>query len=282
MTDSDRQSAAATDDKSHSVLLSWSDWQEWALHSETPSRDLHQLRESVQFSHYPELAALVGVPQDPEWHPEGDVWIHTLHVCDATAVIAARDQLDSFDRMVLLFSALCHDLGKATTTEFINGRWHAYQHCAAGVPIAREFLTRIGCDENVIEVVEPLVAEHLVHAQPTVTYRTVRRLLGRLGKATIDQLSRLIEADLKGRPPLPGKLPASIQRLKELAEQLPAVEPDLPTRLVLGRHLIAMGYIPDVWFGQVLEECYQAQLNGTFETEVDGIEFLRQLRSNNQ
>ena len=275
MPEADRHLPRDINNDSAPVFFDWNEWQEWALHSESPGRQLALLSQDERFSCFPELAALPGVPQDPEWHPEGDVLIHTLHVCDAAARIALREQLDAFDRTVLLFSALCHDLGKATTTEFVNGRWHAYEHCAAGVPLTRSFLFSIGCPEEVIEVVEPLVAEHLIHAQPKPTFRSVRRLYRRLGKATIGQLVRLIEADLKGRPPLPGDLPASLAQLQELVEQQP-VELDRPAPIILGRHIIALGYQPGVWFGKVLETCFEAQMSGMFDSEVDGIEFLQQ------
>ena len=79
---------------------------EVARRGTVPSRGLHFLAETGWRSHYPELTALPGVPQEPEWHPERDVWIHTLHVCDATAKIAERDELDSHERTILLLAAL--------------------------------------------------------------------------------------------------------------------------------------------------------------------------------
>ncbi|MFM9960447.1 MAG: HD domain-containing protein [Planctomycetaceae bacterium] len=256
-----------------SVERVWGEWHKWATRSTLPSRGLQALAESDCLDLYPELAALPGVPQDPQWHPEGDVWVHTRHVCDAASRIADRDALEDDERAILLFAALCHDLGKATTTEFFDGHWRAHGHCDAGVPLARTFLTRIGCPEAIIEVIEPLVAEHLVHAQRDMSARTVRRLAERLGKATIAQLVRLIEADMNGRPPLPGGLPPAVQTLVELAEGM-NVDRSRPKPLILGRHLIALGHRPDVWFGEVLKQCFEAQLDGVFSTEIDGIEFL--------
>lgn len=256
----------------------WGEWHKWATRSTLPSRGLQVLADSGWLNLYPELAALPGVPQDPQWHPEGDVWVHTLHVCDAAARIADRDALVGEERAVLLFAALCHDLGKATTTEFFDGHWRAHGHCEAGVPLSRSFLTCIGCPEALIEVVEPLVCEHLVHAQRDMSSRTVRRLADRLGKATITQLVRLIEADMNGRPPLPGGLPPAVQTLVELAESM-NVDRSRPKPLILGRHLISLGHRPDVWFGEVLKQCFEAQLDGQFETEEHGLQFLTSLLS---
>ena len=79
----------------------WHEWEKWAARGTHPSLGLEFLRETNWLSLYPELEALVGVQQDPEWHPEGDVWTHTLHVCDAAAVVADREQLAGRDRIVV-------------------------------------------------------------------------------------------------------------------------------------------------------------------------------------
>lgn len=254
----------------------WGEWQKWALRSRYPSQGLEVLNRSGWIDLYPELAALKDVPQDPEWHPEGDVWVHTQLVCDAAARIAIREELSEQDRTVLMLSALCHDLGKATTTEFIDGRWRAHGHCEAGVPLTRSFLERIGCPETLIEVIEPLVVEHLAHANPACSLRAVRRLSNRLGKASIRQLIHLIEADMSGRPPLPGGLPESANQLIKIAQDL-ELQDNKPEPIILGRHLIALGHSPNVWFSDVLRECFEAQLDGEFESEETGILFLKKL-----
>jgi len=255
----------------------WDRWSLWARQSLQPSGPLELLRATNQLSHYPELAALIGVPQDPEWHPEGDVWTHTLHVCDKAAAIARRDQLDDHACLTLLLSALCHDLGKPATTEFREGRWRASGHPQAGVPLTRSFLERIDCPGDIIAVVEPLVAEHLVHAQPVSGSRAVRRLLRRLRPATVPQLVRLIEADLGGRPPLPGHLPPGVTTIVEQWNSYPAEDEEameLPEPILQGRHLIALGYSPAAWFGEVLKTCLEAQMRGDFDDEASGVDFL--------
>ena len=251
----------------------WGEWHKWATRGRHPAAGLRFLQEAEWLLLYPELAALVGVPQDPVWHPEGDVWIHTLLVCDAAAEIAVREKLDERERSILLFAALCHDLGKATTTEFKNGRWRAHGHPQAGVPLTRSFLERIACPNSIIEIVEPLVAEHLVHAADKLTAHSARRLARRLGQATVQQLLYLIEADLRGRPPLPGDLPASVLQLRTLATT-ENVMFSQPSPLVMGRHLIRMGHRPGDWFGPILKNCYEAQLDGEFSDEQAGLVWL--------
>ncbi len=252
----------------------WNEWLKWATRGKRPSQGLKVLRVCGWIEHYSELAALLGVQQDPIWHPEGDVWIHTLHVCDAAARIADRESLPDDERVILMFAALCHDLGKPSTTEFIDDRWRSPSHASVGVPLTDSFLTSIGCPRHYIEIIQPLVAEHLVHVQSEATPRTVRRLSVRLGNASIVQLMRLVEADLAGRPPLPTTISASLIRLMQVAEST-NVSLAKPGRIVMGRHLLQLGYTPARWFNSILETCYQAQLDGVFGNESDGIDFLK-------
>lgn len=257
----------------------WTEWFKWATKSSRPSKGLFALQDCGWIEHYPELKALQGVQQDPLWHPEGDVWVHTLHVCDAAARVADREQLVDEDRAILMFSALCHDLGKPATTQFMEGRWRSPGHSEAGLPLVESFLSRIGCPRSIVEIVLPLVAEHLVYLQAEASPRTVRRLAVRLGPASIVQLVRLVEADLGGRPPLPDGLPDSVCRLLLQAEFVNVTRAK-PVRIVQGRHLIALGHPPAKWFSDVLEACYQAQLDGLFENEESGIRYLKQAMQN--
>lgn len=254
----------------------WAEWEKWAYRSTRPSMGLRFLRESHWLSLYPELAAIVDVPQDPQWHPEGDVWTHTLHVCDAAAEIAAREQLIKFDRVVLLLAALCHDLGKASHTSFVDGRWHAYGHEAGGVEPTLRFLDAIGCPHAIRNAVVPIVANHLVHSVDKVTARIVRRLAVRMEKSSIKLLVHLIEADASGRPPLPKRLPENALEIFELASNM-EIDHNPPKAIVLGRHLLALGYEPAPWFGEVLKQCFDAQLDGEFEDVEGGQELLQLL-----
>lgn len=175
-----------------------------------------------------------------------------------------------------MFAALCHDLGKATTTELRHGRWTAHGHCEAGVPLTRSFLESIGCPECVIAEVEPLVQEHLIHTQSELSGRSVRRLSLRLGKASITQLMRLVEADLGGRPPLPGTMPPTATEILRIASEL-EISAAAPRPIIQGRHLIALGHKPNDWFGKILKACFEAQIDGQFSTEEEGLVVLQDL-----
>jgi tRNA nucleotidyltransferase (CCA-adding enzyme) len=251
----------------------WGEWEKWASKSVHPSYGIHFLHSCDWLLLYPELYALRGVAQDKEWHPEGDVYWHTLHVVDEMANIVNRENIQGEDRLVLIFAALTHDLGKPATTEFKDGRWRAHGHCEMGVAIAERFLQSIGCLQRIIDRVKPLVAEHLAHVRETHTKRTVRRLANRLFPATVQELSYVIEADMGGRPPLPRGLPDCAKQMLEVAREV-HVEHDKVQPLVMGRHLIERGFVPGKALGVVLKAAYDAQLEGEFDNLEDGIKWI--------
>jgi tRNA nucleotidyltransferase (CCA-adding enzyme) len=199
-----------------------------------------------------------------------------LHVCDAAAKVADREQLDDFERSILLFAALCHDIGKPCCTTFEDGRWKSPGHAQEGVPLASSFLNRIGCPIAISEVVLPLVAEHMVHYEAPVSMRTARRLSVRLDKASLVQLGRLVESDLSGRPPLPQQQSEAMQQMLELAQGM-KIEHSKPAQIIQGRNLIELGYAPAPWFRNVLDKCYEAQLDGVFDDQASGLECLRRI-----
>lgn len=249
------------------------EWSKLIVKGAKPSLGLNFLRACGWLRYYPELEALVGVEQDPEWHPEGDVWIHTLHCMDAFAKARTGD---AWEDLVVGFAVLCHDFGKAVTTKKEkDGRWHAYGHEAAGEPIARRFLERLTRHKDLVESVIPLVVCHMM---PLMLWRdksgaaAIRRLARRVGR--IDRLVRVDDADRRGRPPLdPGDSPQGAWLL-ERAEELRVTE-GAPKRLVLGRHLIALGYKPGPDFTAVLDDAYEAQLDGAFADEESGLVWLK-------
>lgn len=247
------------------------EWRKWAAKGVQPSAGLRVLLDTEWIALYPELAALVGCAQDPEWHPEGDVFIHTQHVCDAAAAIAERNGLPPGERLVLLCAALCHDLGKATTTEFVGGRLRSRGHAEAGGPLAASLLGRLGCWQSITDRVIPLVREHLTYLTLPLEPRAIRRLAIRLEPASVEQWGRLIEADHSGRPPLPSASPAAAY--VDLAWRL-AVEQRRPQPILLGRHLLAAGWQPGPAMGRVLRAAYEAQIEGAFDNVEGGLDWI--------
>ncbi|HET9221707.1 MAG TPA: HD domain-containing protein, partial [Roseiflexaceae bacterium] len=253
----------------------WAEWWKWASKSVRPSAGLRALEETGWISLYPELVALIDCPQDPVWHPEGQVGIHNHYVVDAASTIAVRDGLEGEERAVLLFAALCHDLGKpATTSHESDGRIRSPGHDQAGIAPTQSLLRRIGCPHDIAAQVVPLVREHMNHIGMAVTDRAVRRLALRLAPATIEQWGRLVEADHNGRPPLPPGNPA--YEIVALAQRLGAAE-GRPEPILLGRHVIEAGMLrPGPQLGALLRRAYQAQIDGAFATAEEGLEWAAQ------
>ncbi|MDR0534939.1 MAG: HD domain-containing protein [Puniceicoccales bacterium] len=242
------------------------EWLKLILKGEKPSLGLGFLRECGWVRHYPELEALIGVPQDPEWHPEGDVWAHTAFCLDA---FAARRMGDRVEDTVVGLAVLCHDFGKALTTRReSDGRWHAYGHEMAGVAPARAFIERMTRQRDIVESVLPLVECHM---RPLELWRAnagngaIRRLARKVGR--IDRLIRVDEADRNGRPPLsPGPSPQGAW-LAGKAAQL-QVQASVPSPILKGRHLIARGIEPSPRFREILDQAFEAQLDGEI-TDLD-------------
>ncbi len=243
------------------------EWFKWAAVSAVPSRGLEFLRDSGWIDHFPELAVLIGTPQDPEWHPEGDVFAHTAHCCDALVQLPEWLAGDWTDRVVLSLAVLTHDLGKPQTTQEVvrEGRPRIVSpaHEPAGGPLAERLLDRMGAPNSIKAQVVPLVVNHLAHLQ-AASARSVRRLAQRLAPATIEQLLTVITADHCGRPPKPKEAPPGVAALRDLASAL-QLERAAPKPLLLGRHLLALGLRPGPELGPLLRAAFDAQLDGQFE-----------------
>jgi tRNA nucleotidyltransferase (CCA-adding enzyme) len=258
------------------------EFMKWATKAAWPGRIAAYLVESGWIVHFPEIGRIRGVPQDPSWHPEGDVGTHTMHVVNAAARIAERAGLEGDERAVLLFSALTHDFAKADTTELRERdgkmRWTSWGHEPAAGPAARAFLDRIGIKNSIIDQVQRLVENHLAHTAVgrDVTPRAVRRLAMRLAPASITQLVRLIEADCSGRPPRPPALPEGAVRIREMAVAQTVEERPQPP-LILGRHVLPyFDQRPGRHIGEVTRAAYEAQADGAFSTEEEALKWLDQ------
>jgi tRNA nucleotidyltransferase (CCA-adding enzyme) len=244
----------------------WAEWLKWATSSIIPSCGLRFLTDAGWIEHFPEIYALRGTPQDPEWHPEGDVFIHTCHCLDALIELPEWQAADAQTRAVLSFAILAHDFAKPHTTQEVirDGRSRIVSpgHEEAGGPLASQFLRRLGAPTAIEARVVRLVMNHLAHLQ-TLTPRGVRRLAKRLEPATIQELVTVITADSFGRPPKPKEPPKSLPQLKSLAAEL-QVETGAPRPILMGRHLLEQGWTPGKSIGVILAAAYEAQLEGAF------------------
>ena len=254
----------------------WAEWEKWAVKSIKPSRGLDVLAETDWLKHFPEIAALRDTPQDPEWHPEGDVFKHTQHCLDALVKLPEWAEATPDRRRRLMLAVLAHDFGKPATTLKAERkgreRWISLGHEAAGGPPTESFLSRIGAPLELLPRVKPLVLHHLAHHHGTAEFSdsSVRRLARKLAPASMDDLIIVMRADHDGRPPLqsPDSL-ARIAALNEKAHEL-ALQSNAPQPLILGRHLIALGHVPGPKFKSILDTAFEAQLDGAFTDEASG------------
>ena len=234
------------------------------LRAARPSLGFTVLEATCQLRFFPELDALRGVEQDPEWHPEGDVWVHTLMVLDAAASLRVGHPSGD-DDLALMLAALCHDLGKPATTERIDGRVRSYRHDVAGISPSRALLTRMRAPSGLADKVAALVEHHLAPAlfiRNGATAKAYRRLARKLARAgtSVELLVRVARADHLGRTTedaLAGRFDAGDAFLAAAREH--CVDRQAPRDVVLGRHLIERGLRPGPEFAPILERCREVQ-----------------------
>ena len=264
------------------------EWRKLLLKSRKPSIGISAVRDlgAAKVLH-PELEALAGVPQEPEWHPEGDVWTHTLLAADCAAEIVRRDRFAEESALIILFGALCHDFGKPATTEKDpgTGRIRSKAHAEAGVGPSANFLRGLKVGEDIEKKVRRIVLEHL---NPLYLYdhrdeikpSTVKRLAVRLFPASFDELLAVAEADYFGRTLELSGYPAG----EWLREQLKILELKSggPSPILMGRHLVERGWDPGPEMGRVLKEVFELQIEGAiddFDSALARAEKIRSSRS---
>ena len=228
---------------------------------------------------FPELAALAGCPQEPAWHPEGDVWVHTLQVIDQ-----ARLRIDDLPRpqqIAVMLGAVCHDFGKPATTAVIDDRIRSMDHEEQGVRPALAFLDRLTVRTiegyDVRQQVAGLVAHHLkpgawFKVRSEVRDGAFRRLAQ---KVDLELLARLAKADCLGRSP--GQFDCSamdwfLDRARSLG-----VEHRPPAPILMGRHVLALGLQPGPRVGEILKAVYEQQMDGAVTTLDDAMDAARRL-----
>ena len=256
------------------------EWSKLLVKGREISRGLNFLKDVGWFKYYPELKALVGCRQDREWHPEGDVWAHTLCCLDAFARRRDAGDFGDQENLIVGLAVLCHDFGKPAATFYDRerGRIRSPGHDEAGVEPTLSFLRRLTNEERILKEVPPLVR---LHMRPYSLWKqkagenAVRRLAAEVVR--IDRLIRVAEADDEGRPPFPSER-EPLEWLASESERLKIAD-SAPKPLVFGRDLIALGLKPSVRFGVILKACYEAQLDGKIATREEGVEFVRLLAS---
>lgn len=246
------------------------EWRKLLLKSRRPSFGLSAGLELGIFDQlHPELSALKKTQQEKRWHPEGDVFIHTLMVVDEAAKIARKENLSSDQRLKLLLSALCHDLGKPATTKVEAGLIRSPGHEPAGGPLAEQFCRSLAIDNKTTATVVKLVENHLA---PALFYQqsssgqeisdgAFRRLAKKIEPANFYLLNLLAFADHRGRGPftdpkkpgqflMPDDFPAGIWFMARVLGL--GLEKKSAESLIRGKDLIALGLKPDKKFGEII------------------------------
>jgi poly(A) polymerase len=237
------------------------------LEAASPARGLELLRELDLLARFlPEVAALRGVPQPPEYHPEGDVWTHTLMMLDRLP--PPRDA-------ALAYAVLLHDIGKPATTvvrrDPESGREivRSPNHAVAGATLARAILARLRQPAALSETVAALVRRHMTFADlPRMRPATLRRFLGAPTIARDLELHRLDTACSSGDDRVLRFAEAELARWRS--------EPVLPPAWVRGADLLALGLKEGPALGAWLRRAYDLQLEGA---AASGEELLALLRA---
>jgi tRNA nucleotidyltransferase (CCA-adding enzyme) len=266
----------------------WGEMEKLLMRAERPSIGFDWLRKLGAIHQlFPELEALIDVPQEPEWHPEGDVWIHTLLTSDR-----ARESIDDLDyprQVTVMLAGLCHDFGKPATTAFIDGRIRSREHEEGGVEPTIRFLDRLNVHSldgyDVRAQVIALVRDHL---KPGEFYKrrdqvgdgAFRRLAR---KCELDLLYRVAKADSLGRNadwvPRENWFTAEAQEwFIEHAREL-EVTSRAPAPILLGRHLLELGLGPGPQIGEITKAVYEMQLDGRVLDLDEAKEIARKIMS---
>ena len=226
------------------------------LRSDSPSVFFEELRRMDQLSFwFPELEALIDLPQDPLYHPEGDVWVHTMEVIDRAA--ALRDKTDEPLSFMLL--CLCHDFGKAVTTELIKGRYHAYQHEVKGIPVIESFLRRIVKEKSIRRYVTGMVPLHMrpnVAAFSKPSVKSTNRLFYEAASP-----GDLVYFAICDKPVLAGEENFTGDS-DFLWERLSVFEATMAKPHITGKDLIEAGISPGEELGRLLDYALKLRLAG--------------------
>ena len=239
------------------------------LKSSKPSIGFELIRELGILKYFPELEVLINCIQEPEYHPEGDVWIHTMMCLDEMARILKEENIkDEYKKLYLFYAILCHDLGKPFCTKEINGKITSFKHENLGIESTISFLSKLTNEKKFIEIVCSLVKNHLAPFQLYLAESSLKAIKRLSLKVNIEDLCLVCLADCLGRDisdkdKCPKATSWLLNSAKELNIQNKAIEP-----LVQGRDLIALGYKPSKKFKDILDFAFDLQLDEHLEKDL--------------
>jgi tRNA nucleotidyltransferase (CCA-adding enzyme) len=260
----------------------WGEIEKLLLLARRPSLGLDAALElGVLDKLFPEIRALVGCPQDPRSHPEGDAFTHTRLALDEAAKLLG--DLPKSKSITVMLATLCHDLGKPLVTRVENGSVLAPEHDKAGEGPALSIMERLGVytlvgfdvrAETIALVKQHLTPRKFYDSGELTTDGDFRRLALRVD---IDLLYRVDKACALSRGPASAahKQDWFIERARRVG-----VEHGPPARLLLGRHLLQEGFEPGPHLGRLLDEVYELQLDGKVRTLDEAIAAVHRMKRN--
>jgi poly(A) polymerase len=209
----------------------------------------------------PEIAAGAGVPQPPQYHPEGDVFVHTCLVLDRLDLAGRTED----EEEALLLGALLHDVGKPPTMSVDDtGRVRFNGHDAKGAEMTEALLDRLRFPNRRKEVVRDLVAKHMLF--PSLPKMRPNRVRTFLGAPEFPLHLSLHRADCGGSHGDLSLAAYCLERLEAFAN-----EPVLPPPLLRGQDLLAAGYRAGPRLGRILAWIRERQLDGEVSDPADAV-----------
>lgn len=225
--------------------------------SQNPVLGLSVLLKTKSEYIFPEIKALIGCPQDSVWHPEGDVWNHTLLVTNIVSKISKS--------FIIRMAAFCHDIAKPKTTKFERKRWRSKNHEVLGGIVAEKFLSRLCISYEHRKLIILLISEHLKPFQLFIARNrssagAIQRLAARVN---IENLSKVCRADFLGRSTIESNISidfSSIWLLRE-AKKLNILQ-GIPGPIIKGRHLkLLLKFIDGILLGKIIKHVYEMQIS---------------------
>lgn len=247
------------------------------LKSQKPSIGLNLLKELDVLVYFPELKSLIDCIQDEEYHPEGDVWIHTLMTVDELSRILKEQNIeDEYRKLYLFYGILCHDFGKPFCTKEINGKITSHKHESLGVEPTISFLEKLTNEKRFIEIVCSLVKNHLIPFQLYLAESSQKAIKRLSLKVNIEDLCIVCLADCLGRDikdkdKCPKAINWVLQKAKELDIHNEPIKP-----LIQGRDLIELGFKPSKEFKEILDFAFDLQI----EEELSKEDILKSILKN--
>ncbi len=245
------------------------------LKSNKPSIGFELIRELGILKYFPELQAIINIPQDKKWHPEGDVWIHTMMSIDAMVNLKTNNGKKD---LRLFYATLCHDFGKATTTKIVDGRVRAISHEQEGVEPTRNFMYRITNEHSFIDSILPLVKYHLAPSQFFASKSKIKAVARLATKVNIEELIVVAKADFLGRTTKESQLGIYYAGdwLLKMAKSINVQNKPL-NNLLQGRDLIKMGLKPSKEFKYILDKVYELQINQEIKIKEEALAYVKEI-----